>query len=172
VRVPSVDWSSKVTIQKGRDVSGHAELDPHHEDPVVRYANRAIRKGVRLLALIMVAVIFLAIIDVGYTIYVKLSAAPEFILDGSGVVAVFGAVLMVLIAVEIYTNVTLYLTSNVIHVQLVLATALMAVARKVIALDYDTIEAGYVFAFAALGLAFGIAYWLVGRGQQSTESRK
>jgi uncharacterized membrane protein (DUF373 family) len=147
---------------KGQEVSGHAELDTHHEDPIVRHANRVIRKGVQLLALVMVAVIFLAIIDVGYTIYLKLAKAPEFILDGGGVLAVFGAVLTVLIAVEIYTNVTLYLTSNVIHVQLVLATALMAVARKVIALDYDKIEAGYVFAFAALALAFGIAYWLVG----------
>jgi uncharacterized membrane protein (DUF373 family) len=105
-----------VTSGEVKNANAHVELDPCHEDPAVRHANRAIRYGVRLLALIMVAVIALAIVDVGYTIIVRIAESPEFILEGSDVLAVFGAVLTVLIAVEIYTNVTLYLTSDVIHV--------------------------------------------------------
>jgi uncharacterized membrane protein (DUF373 family) len=152
-----------VTTKADSDAGDHTELDPHHEDPVVRYGNRVIRQGVRLLSVVMVAVIMLAIVDVGYTIYVKLFEAPQFILDGGDVLAVFAAVLTVLVAVEIYTNVTLYLTSNVIHVKLVLATALMAVARKIIALDYTKIDADYAVAFAAIALALSIGYWLVSR---------
>ena len=70
---------------------------------------------------------------------------------------------MVLIAIEIYSNVTLYLTANVIHVKLVVATALMAVARKVITLDDKNLEASYFLGYAALGLAFGVTYWLISR---------
>ena len=33
---------------------------------------------------------------------------------------------------------------DVIHVQLVIATALMAIARKVIALDHNTVDPAYV----------------------------
>jgi uncharacterized membrane protein (DUF373 family) len=55
---------------------------------------------------------------------------------------------------------TSYLRDDVIHIKLVLATAFMAVARKVIVLDYKEIDASYVFATAALVLALSIAYWL------------
>jgi len=54
---------------------------------------------------------------------------------------------------------------DVIHVQLVIATALMAIARKVIALDYNTVDPAYVYATVyATGvtvLALGVTYCLV-----------
>ncbi len=44
---------------------------------------------------------------------------------------------------------------------LVLATALMAIARKVIVLDYQTLEPEYIWATAAVVFALSIGYWLV-----------
>ncbi len=46
--------------------------------------------------------------------------------------------MVTLIAIEIFLNIVLYLRDDVLHVKLVLATALMAIARKVIVLDYKT----------------------------------
>ncbi len=48
------------------DASRHVELDPDHEDRVVRASNRIIRHGVRLLSAVMVIVILLAIVDTVY----------------------------------------------------------------------------------------------------------
>ena len=48
-----------------------------------------------------------------------------------------------------------------LHVKLVMATALMAIARKVIVLDYETLEPQYIWATAAIILALGVGYWLV-----------
>lgn len=143
----------------------HVELDPDHPDRIVRLSNRLIRQGVRLMSLLMVAVILFAVVDVVYLIAERMLAAPVYILEVSDLLAIFGAVLVVLIAIEIYTNVVLYLTSDVIHVKLVVATALMAIARKVITLDDKALEAGYFFAYAALGLAFGLTYWLLTRAK-------
>lgn len=140
---------------------GHVELDPHHADPFVRACNKIIRHGVRALSIMMVVVILAAIIDTAYTFYTKLISPPFLILDISDLLTVFGAVLVVLIAIEIYTNVTLYLTSDVIHVKLVVATALMAVARKVITLDDKSLDPMYFMGYALLGLAFGLVYWLL-----------
>ena len=98
-----------------------------------------------------------------HAIYIRMIEPPHFIVDAGDLLAIFGAALIVLIAIEIYTNVTLYLTKDVIHVKLVVATALMAVARKVITLDDKQLEPLYFFAYAALGLAFGITYWLISR---------
>lgn len=141
----------------------HVELDPHHPDPIVRAGNKLIRQGVRALSIVMVVVVFAAIIDTAYTFYTKLVAPPFLILDVSDLLATFGAVLVVLIAIEIYTNVTLYLTSDVIHVKLVVATALMAIARKAITLDPTELNPIYFLGYALLGLAFGAVYWLLAR---------
>lgn len=145
---------------------GHVELDPNHPDRVVRACNRLIRYGVQLMSVIMVLVIFFAIVDAGYAVVVRLQTPPVMILTVSDLLAIFSAVLIVLIAVEIYTNVTLYLTADVIHVKLVVATALMAVARKVITLDDKSLASGYFLSYAALGLAFGVTYWLVSRKEK------
>ena len=49
--------------------------------------------------------------------------------------------------------------------KLVVATALMAVARKVITLDDKSLDATYFLGYAGLGLAFGITYWLLSKGK-------
>ena len=141
----------------------HPELDPDHPDPVVRFCNRAIRQSVRLLSVLMIVLIAWGIVDVAYVFYEKLTTPPFYLLQIDDILATFGAFLAVLIAIEIYTNIILYLTAHVIHVRLVVATALMAVARKAIVLDYKSVPAEYVIATAALGVSFGIAYWLTSK---------
>lgn len=149
--------------QSTKDSSVHVELDPHHEDWVVRISNRLIRQGVRLMSILVVVVILFAIFDTGYVIYSKLLTPPFMILDVGDLLDVFSAELVVLIAIEIYSNVSLYLTADVIHVKLVVATALMAIARKVITLDDKELDALYFLGYSGLGLAFGVTYWLLSR---------
>ncbi|MEM8957634.1 MAG: phosphate-starvation-inducible PsiE family protein [Pseudomonadota bacterium] len=148
-----------------KDGSAHIELDPNHEDPIVRNCNLLIRHAVRVMSVFMVVVIGFAVIDAGYSFYTKLINPPMLILDVSDILEVFAAALVVLIAIEIYTNVTLYLTADVIHVKLVVATALMAVARKVITLDTASLDPLYFLGYSGLGLAFGVTYWLLWRGK-------
>ena len=157
--------AEKMSDEKSPELPHHIELDPDHEDPVVRAGNRLIRHGVRLMSIIMVVVIFFAILDTGYIFYQRLLTPPILILNISDLLTVFSAALVVLIAIEIYSNVALYLTANVIHVKLVVATALMAVARKVITLDDKSLDATYFLGYAGLGLAFGITYWLLSEGK-------
>lgn len=152
-----------VSGEDNKPIPAHVELDPDHEDAIVRWCNRMIRHGVRALSVLMLGIILLAIIDAGFTTYQKLLDPPVYILEVSDLLAVFSAVLVVLIAIEIYTNITLYLTEDVIHIKLVVATALMAVARKVITLDDKTLEPQYFLGYAALGLSLGVTYWLIAR---------
>ena len=138
----------------------HVELDPNHKDPVIRISNLLVRQMARALSVLMVLVIGWTILDAFYTFGTHLIETPVLRIGGKDLLIVLGAVLSVLIAIEVYTNAALYLASNVIHVRLVVATGLMAVARKIITLDYKEIDPLFVFAYAALALALGIAYWL------------
>ncbi len=134
----------------------------HHEDELlVQHLKVIIRWGVRVMAIFMVFVIIMGVIDVGWFIYQKLNTPPKMILTMKDILATFGAFMAVLIAIEIFVNITIYLREDVIHVKIVLATALMAIARKVIVLDMDKVDAPYLWGIASIVLALSLAYWLV-----------
>jgi uncharacterized membrane protein (DUF373 family) len=142
-------------------MDGHNHLDENDDDPLIATLHKLIRFAIRILAVLMTAVIFWSVADVLLVLYEKLSEPPVFLLDMSDIFQVFAAFLAVLIAIEIFANITLYLRDDVIHVKLVVATALMAIARKVIVLDLSILEPAYLYAIAAIVIALGITYWLL-----------
>ena len=109
----------------------------------------------------MVFVIVMGVIDVGWTLYQKLITPPLYILTISDMLATFGAFMAVLIAFEIFINITIYLRDDVIHVKIVMATALMAIARKIIILDMEKLAPEYLYAIGVIMLATSIGYWLI-----------
>ena len=139
---------------------GH-DLHLEHEDPTIRFLHRIIRLAVKVLAILMVLVIVWGLGDVIYVLYQRLTEPPFLLLQINDILATFGAFLAVLIAVEIFINISMYLSTNVIPVRLVIATALMAIARKVIIFDYERISPPYIYGTAAVVLALGITYWLI-----------
>lgn len=138
---------------------GHLETE--HDDWLVASLNKVIRQAIRVLAVLMMFVILWCVADVGLVLYEKLSSPPVMLLDLNDIFAVFAAFLAVLIAIEIFANITLYLRDDVIHVKLVVATALMAIARKVIVLDTETLTPEFLYGIGVVVLALGITYWLV-----------
>jgi len=141
---------------------GH-ELANKTDDPFICFLHQIIRIAVKVLAVLMVAVIVWGIGAVVYVLYQRLVEPPFLLLSISDILATFGAFLAVLIAIEIFINITLYLKTDVIPVRLVVATALMAISRKVIIFDFDKITPQYILGTAAVVLALGITYWLITR---------
>ncbi len=139
---------------------GH-ELVDDSEDAYMGFLHKIIRIAVKVLAALMVAVIVWGIGDVIYVLYQRLMEPPFLLLSISDILATFGAFLAVLIAIEIFINITLYLKTDVIPVRLVVATALMAISRKVIIFDFEKITPLLVLATATVVFALGITYWLI-----------
>lgn len=138
------------------------ELPEEHPDVLLSRLHKAIKLCIRTLAVLMVIVIFWGVLDVFYVIYKQISKPPYMLLAVSDIFKVFSAFLVVLIAIEIYQNIILYLRTDVIPIKLVIATALMAIARKVIIIDLKEVAAIHVFSIAAVVLALGVTYYLVG----------
>jgi uncharacterized membrane protein (DUF373 family) len=80
--------------------------------------------------------------------------------------------MVVLIAVEIFINIRLYLGSNIIPVELVVATALMAVARKIIVLDLKLVSAEQIGALALVTISLGVTYFLLKKNRNLTIENK
>lgn len=141
---------------------GH-DIQLEHEDPTIRFLHRIIRLAVKILAILMVIVIVWGIGDVVYVLYQRLTQPPFMLLQINDILATFGAFLAVLIAIEIFINIRLYLSTSAIPVRLVIATALMAIARKVIIMDFDEITPPFIYGTAAIIFSLGITYWLITR---------
>jgi uncharacterized membrane protein (DUF373 family) len=148
-------------LVKQVSTESHEELPMEHDDPFIKYLHRTIRLGVKFLSILMVIVILLSIVDVLYIIWVKISNSPHFLMTTNDLLETFGSFLAVLIAIEIFINITIYIRSDVIPVKLVVATALMAISRKVIVFDYKHLDPEYVSASALVLVALGITYMLV-----------
>jgi uncharacterized membrane protein (DUF373 family) len=137
------------------------DLSGKHRDTFLQRLHFFIKLALRILSVLMVVVIVWGVLDVCWLLYTKIWEEPKYLLDINDMFATFGAFLAVLIAIEIFVNIVLYLKDNVIHVKLVVATALMAVSRKIIVMDYEYIEPAYVLASAVAIFALGITYRLV-----------
>jgi len=131
------------------------------KEPLLKVLRVIIRLIVRSLAIMMTMLIALGAADVAWIMYQAIMSEPRFVFTISDMLATFGAFMAVLIAIEIFVNIVLYLRDDVIHVKIVMATGLMAIARKVIILDFDSYSSAYIFGIASVVLAMSIGYWLV-----------
>ncbi|MFW5444364.1 MAG: phosphate-starvation-inducible PsiE family protein [Methylococcaceae bacterium] len=143
--------------------SYHVELPDEHKDPLIQFLHVTIRLAVKVLAILMALVIIWGVGDVIYVLYQRLMTPPMYLLNISDIFATFGAFLAVLIAIEIFINITIYIRDDVLPVKLVIATALMAISRKVIVFDFKELTPMYIFASATVVLALGVTYWLVNK---------
>lgn len=141
----------------------HEELPRDYENKLISKLHVVIRGSIAILAILMTLVIVWGVLDVGYILIMKLLSPPFLLLSVGDIFQLFGTFMIVLIAVEIFINIRLYLGTNVIPIQLVVATALMAIARKVIVLDIEKVAYTDVLAIAAVVLALGVTHWLIVR---------
>ena len=101
----------------------------------------------------------------------ELLAPPKFLLDVKEMLSVFSFFLMVLIGLELVETIKVYLERDVIHVEVIVLVAIIAVARKIIIIDYESISYGKVLSIAALMISLSAGYFLLKRtiGPPGTE---
>jgi uncharacterized membrane protein (DUF373 family) len=85
------------------------------------------------------------------------------LLDNGEIVAVLGSFLLVLITVELLDTMKAYITENVIHVEVVVLLAIIAIARKVILLDptSTSTDSGELIGIGIIVVGLAAAYYLI-----------
>ncbi|MDX1977299.1 MAG: phosphate-starvation-inducible PsiE family protein [Pseudanabaenaceae cyanobacterium bins.68] len=114
---------------------------------------------VKVLALVMVFVTLIAVLDLIFTLVKDLlnTTKPFF---STELLKIFGLFLNVLIAIEILENITAYLKKHTIQLELVIATSLTAVARKLVIFD-SKVGGSDLTGLALAILALSISYWII-----------
>jgi len=117
------------------------------------------------LIVMMVLVISLAVIELAWIIIQDLIEPPFLLLETNDLLDIFGFFLLILIGVELLETIKAYLSEHVVHVEIVLEVALVAVARKVIILDVKELSSLTLIGIAAVIIALAAAYYLEKRGR-------
>jgi len=122
----------------------------------------------KVLSIAMLLVIIVATLDLGILLLNELFSQP-FGFFNTTLIELFGLFLNILIALELLENITAYLEKNVIQVELVIVTSLIAVARKLIILDLAKTSGIQLVGLAIAIFALSISYWIV-RGSNNKQS--
>jgi uncharacterized membrane protein (DUF373 family) len=91
----------------------------------------------KILTICLVVIVFVSLFDLIKILIVEFANEP-FGFFNKSLIELFGLILNILIALELLENLTGYLKKNVIQVELVIVTAIIALARKVIIFDFTS----------------------------------
>jgi uncharacterized membrane protein (DUF373 family) len=128
------------------------------------------RQLAKLLALVLAVVIGFAVFELVVESSIKIARFQTDWFDG-GLIKLLDRLLMIFIALEVLQNVTAYLRDQVVQIELVLLTAMTAVARKVIVLPPGTESKPQLMAgFGVIVVGLAAAYWLVKRARHNQQS--
>lgn len=115
----------------------------------------------KVLSIALLVVIAVALFDLIYLLCRDIIINHPTGFYSRGIIEVFGLFLNILIALELLENVTAYLKKNIIHVELVIATALIAVSRKIIIFDFGKQTSQDMIAISLGIFVLAISYCLV-----------
>lgn len=116
----------------------------------------------KVLSLTLLVVIIVALFDLIIFLFDELLTHPVGFFNTT-LIEIFGLFLNILIALELLENVSAYLRKHIFHVELVIATSLIAVARKIIIFDFKTYSSSDLIALSLGIFALSLSYWLVRR---------
>lgn len=120
---------------------------------------------VTVLICMMILVILLSTLELGWVILQDIFTYTSlpYLLEIDELLDIFGLFLLVLIGIELVYTLRAYLSDREVHVEVVFAMALIAVARKVIILDVKKLDGLTLIGIAAVIVALSGGYYFVGR---------
>jgi uncharacterized membrane protein (DUF373 family) len=131
------------------------------DERFLRFSDRAELQLIKLLGLVLIVVMVVASLQLVTALLVGLLLpGPAWV--GERLTGLLGDLLNLLIGLEVLQNITSYLRKRVVQIELVLVTAMTALARKVIVLPGGAeSKPQLLIGLGVAVLCLALAYWLV-----------
>ncbi|MEH6445526.1 MAG: phosphate-starvation-inducible PsiE family protein [Oceanospirillaceae bacterium] len=134
-----------------------------------------VKKWMSFIVLILMTVIVaIAIVELGIILYLDLFDPTDNVLflEIDELFRIFGFFFIILIGFELIETVEMYFKDNIIHAEVVLLVAVIAVSRKVILLDLEKYQPLAIIGLGVIIIALGGCYYFIkqscrGRGVES-----
>lgn len=116
---------------------------------------------IHALIVMMAGVLILATIELGYYLLKTIFETRSLLVNLNNLLDLFGIFLLVLIGIELLDTIKVYFKENVVHVEVVVLVAIIAIARKVVILKAEELPGITLLGIAAIILALSISYYLI-----------
>ena len=113
--------------------------------------------------ILMTIIVAVAIVELGIILYLDIFDPTDDVLflEIDEIFRIFGFFFIILIGFELVETIEMYFKNNVIHAEVVLLVAVIAVARKVILLDLEKYDPLAIIGLGIIILALGGCYWFI-----------
>lgn len=136
-------------------------------DPILRKFETVL---IAALLVMMAVVVALATLDLAWIIVKDIVSPPVLLLDANELLEIFGIFLLVLIGLELLETIHSYYLDRTVRVEVVIIVAIIAIARKVIIVDYKSLTTFTLFDVGAVVLGLSIGYYLIRRSRNFGKS--
>ena len=110
----------------------------------------------------MVLVVFLGTLELAVILIQQIMGEPKWLLlDINEMLKIFGFFFMVLIGLELIETVRVYLRDEVVHAEITLLVAILAITRKVVILKVEDLPPLSLIGIAAIIMALSAGYFLL-----------
>lgn len=117
---------------------------------------------VQVLVVLMAVVLLLSTVELAWVIIKDAITPPILLLEIDELLEIFGLFMLVLIGIELLDTIAkTYMAESVDHAQIVMAVAIIAIARKVIIIDVKDLSGLALIGIAAIILALTTGYYLI-----------
>ncbi len=128
-----------------------------------------------ILVLLMGTVVLFSTVElcifIGKQLY-HATMAPQFLLDKKELLKIFELFFTVLISLELFETVRLYLKEDVFHAEYILLVALIAITRKVIILEYENVSPWILMSVGVLIFVLAVGFYFLKSGQSKQKILK
>ncbi len=144
-------------------------MSPFKDENFLTLIHRVENFVSKILSVALVIVILVALFDLIVVLSKDLFTTLPRGFFNKTLIEVFGLFLNLLIALELLENVTAYLKKHIVQAELVVVTALIAVARKIVIFDTTKFAKTDLIALALAAMALSVSYWLLRRTSPSNQ---
>jgi uncharacterized membrane protein (DUF373 family) len=116
-----------------------------------------------ILTFVVIALLAFSIIDLVGLVVRDILDTPRMHMSVSNLQEMLGFVLLILIGVELLESIKTYFLEKKVHVEVVLMIAIIAIARKIIILNFKELSASAIIAIGVIFLVLCLGYYVIKR---------
>lgn len=116
---------------------------------------------VTVLIFMMSLILISATVELVYTLFMDFYQNETLLISLDTLLDSFGGFLLILIGIELLETIKVYLKQNIVHVEVVVLVAIIALARKIVIINVEQLSLEMTGGIAALIIALALAYYLI-----------
>ena len=128
-----------------------------------RIAKKIERFIILSLMVMMAGVLIVATFELGYYVFISIVSSGLNLEAFDNLLNLFGMFLLVLIGIELLETIKIYLRETIVHVEVVVLVAIIAIARKVVVMKVEDFSGMMLLGIGGLVLSLSISYYLIKR---------